>query len=215
MGVIAYEFLRDAIVVGRLGAGVQLVQEQLAGELGVSRTPVRDALNRLTHEGLVTWQPGLGYVVNPLDDDDIRHVQQVREPLERLAMELACGRLDRVQVAKVELLIEEMIAADPNDAGLQYTLNRRFHQTMIQPCGNPILLGLLDQLWDNPLSRRITRSYIHHDENVRRMVDEHREILQASLGGDSERLNALVTAHIREGYGHALTHDPVMPDKAN
>ena len=109
------------------------------------------------------------------------------------------------QVAKIELLMEEMAAADPDDAAVQYALNRRFHQAMVEPCGNPILLGMLEQLWDNPLSRRITRSYIQHRENVPRMVEEHREILQASLSGDCERLVALVIAHIREGYGDALT----------
>lgn len=205
MGVVAYEAIRDAIVDGRHEPGSQLVQEQLADDLGISRTPIRDALNRLTQEGLVTWRPGLGYVVNDLSDEEIIHVHQVRERLESLALELACGRLDRVQEARVRLLIEEMVAADPSDAKAQYDLNRRFHQAIIEPCGNPLLLSILDQLWDNPLSRRITRSYIHDEKNVRRMIDEHREILQASLDDDRERLLRLALEHMTEGYGDSLT----------
>ncbi|HET8594339.1 MAG TPA: GntR family transcriptional regulator [Intrasporangium sp.] len=205
MGMVAYESIRDAIVDGRHEPGSQLVQEQLAEDLGISRTPVRDALNRLTQEGLVTWRPGLGYVVNDLSDEEVIHVHQVRERLESLALELACGRLDRVQEARLRLLIEEMVAADPADAKAQYDLNRRFHQGIIEPCGNPILLTILDQLWDNPLSRRITRSYIHDEKNVHRMIDEHRAILQASLDGDRERLLTLALEHMREGYGDSLT----------
>lgn len=210
MGVLAYEAIRDAIVEGRHAAGTQLVQEQLAQELGISRTPLRDALNRLAHEGLVTWRPGLGFVVNELDDEDIVHVHQVRERLETLALELSCGRLDRVQVARIRVLIEEMDAADPADARVQYDLNRRFHQAMIEPCGNPILLSVLDQLWDSPLSRRITRSYIHEGENVGRMADEHRAILQASVD-DRDRLLTLSIAHMREGYGASLGQPQEQP----
>lgn len=205
MGVVAYEAIRDAIVEGRHVPGSQLVQEQLADELGVSRTPIRDALNRLTQEGLATWRPGLGFVVNDLSDEEIIHVHQVRERLESLALELACGRLDRVQVARLRLLIEEMAAADPTDAKAQYDLNRQFHQALIEPCGNPLLLSLLDQLWDNPLSRRITRSYIHDQQNVSRMIAEHQEILQASLEDDLERLLTLAKSHMQEGYSDSLS----------
>lgn len=204
MGVVAYEQIRDAIVEGRRVPGSQLVQEQLADELGISRTPIRDALNRLTQEGLATWRPGLGYVVNDLSDEEIVHVHQVRERLEGLALELACGRLDRVQVARVRLLIAEMVAADPKDAKAQYELNRRFHQTLVEPCGNSLLLSLLDQLWDNPLSRRITRSYIHDEKNVGRMIAEHEQILQASLDGDLDRLLRLAKDHMQEGYEDSL-----------
>jgi DNA-binding GntR family transcriptional regulator len=129
----------------------------------------------------------------------------VRERLESLALELACGRLDGVQEARVRLLIEQMVAADPTDAKAQYELNRRFHQALIEPCGNPLLLSLLDQLWDNPLSRRITRSYIHDEQNVSRMISEHEEILQAALDDDLDRLLRLTRAHMREGYGDSLS----------
>lgn len=205
MGAVVYEAIRDGIVEGRHIPGDHLVQEQLAEELGVSRTPVRDALNRLSHEGLVTAVLGRGYLVNDLTDQDINQVFQVRERLEVLALELACGRLGRLQVARIRLLIEEMDEADATDASLQYELNRRFHQALIVPCGNNLLLSMLDQLWDLPISRRITRSYVHDTDNVDRMVAEHRAILEASLAGDAERLVDLSAAHMRSGYGETLS----------
>ena len=205
MGAVVYESIRDAIVEGRYDADDKLVQEQVAADLGVSRTPVRDALNRLAHEGLVTWLPGTGYLVNGLTDRDITDVFEVRRGLEVMALGKACGRLTRVQISRINTIIEEMAAADPADAALQFELNRRFHQAMIEPAGNQLLLGMLDQLWDHPVSRRITRSYIHDAENVGRMIAEHREILQASLDDDRDRLVDLSTRHMTEGYGETLS----------
>jgi DNA-binding GntR family transcriptional regulator len=205
MGTVVYESVRDAIIEGRYGADEKLVQEQVAGDLGVSRTPVRDALNRLAQEGLVTWLPGSGYLVNDLTDQDITEVFEVRRNLEVLALEKSCGRLSRVQASRVNTIIEEMAAADPTDAAAQFDLNRRFHQAMIEPAGNQLLLTMLDQLWDHPVSRRITRSYIHDEENVGRMIEEHRQILQACLDDDVQRLTTLSAKHMTEGYGETLS----------
>lgn len=199
-----YQRIRDGIVDGRFEPGRKLVQEQLAGELGVSRTPIREALTALNREGLVRAVHGSGYVVSDLSDQDIAEVSQVRERLETMALEQACGRLSPLQRVHVEAAIEEMAAADPGDAALQFELNRRFHQALIAPCGNHFLLTLIDQLWDHPVNRRITRSYIHGDEDVTTMVTEHRELLQASLDGDPAKLLGMATEHLRSGYRHAL-----------
>lgn len=199
-----YEFIRDSVVDGALEPGQKLVQEQLAAELGVSRTPVREALTALSKEGLVRAVHGSGYVVSELSDQDITEVSQVRERLETMALEQACGRLSGLQRVHVEAAIEEMVEADPKDAALQFDLNRRFHQAMIAPCANRFLLSLIDQLWDHPVNRRITRSYIQGDEDVATMIREHRELLQASLKGDANELIALATQHMRSGYDHAL-----------
>lgn len=205
MADVVYESLRDAVVEGRYEPGEKLIQEQVADQLGVSRTPVRDALNRLAHEGLVRAVHGSGYLVSDLTDQDITEVFQVRERLETLALGMSCGKLDRLQVARIRTLIEEMAAADATDAGAQFDLNRRFHQAMIEPCGNRFLLMLLDQLWDHPVSRRITRSYIHDEENIGLMLDEHQRILQASLDDDRERLLHLSREHMTAGYGETLS----------
>ena len=192
MAETVYRHVRDAIVDRAYPADSQLVQEQVADELGVSRTPVREALNRLAAEGLVTWVPRSGYTVNGLADADITDVFEVRQSLEVLALRHACGQL-----------IAEMVEADPADAGAQFELNRRFHQAMIEPCRNRYLLGLLDQLWNNPVSRRITGSYIHDARNVDRMVREHEQLLQASLDNDLETLLRLSMQHMTQGYGDA------------
>lgn len=204
LAVQVYEHLRDQIVTGELAADTALVQEQVADALGVSRTPVRDGLNRLTHEGLVTWLPGHGYVVNELAESDIREVCQVRLNLELLATRLACGRHTAVSVSRLTALVEEMAAAEPTDSAVQFELNRRFHRALVEPGGNGLLLRMLDNLWDHPVNRRITRSYVFNPRNVELMVNEHRELITAAAAADLDRLLALSEQHMATGYQEAL-----------
>lgn len=204
LAVRVYEQLRDQIVTGELAAETALVQEQLAESLGVSRTPVRDGLNRLTHEGLVTWMPGHGYVVNGLAEADIREVCQVRLTLELLATRLACGRHTAVSVSRLTALVEEMAAADPSDSSAQFELNRQFHRGLVEPGANTLLLRMLDNLWDLPVNRRITRSYVFDPANVELMVNEHRDLITAASAGDLDRLLALSEQHMATGYQEAL-----------
>lgn len=204
LAVRVYEQLRDLIVDGEVAADAQLVQEQVAESLGVSRTPVRDALNRLAHEGLVTWVPGSGYIVNGLTEQDIVEVYQVRLNLELLATRLSTGRHDAACLSRLNTLIEEMAAADPDDSARQFELNRSFHRALVEPCENGLLLKMLDSLWDHPVNRRITRSYVHDPGNVNLMTQEHREILEAARAADLDRLLKLSEHHMSTGYREAV-----------
>lgn len=199
-----YEHLRDQIVDGELPADAALVQEQIATSLGVSRTPVRDALNRLTHEGLATWVPGSGYVVNGLTERDIAEVSEVRRTLELSATRMACGRHDPASLARLTALVEEMAGTHSGDGAAQFELNRRFHRALVEPCGNMLLLKMLDSLWDHPVSRRITRSYVSESGNVALMVEEHRELIAAAAADDLDKLAALTEEHLVTGYREAI-----------
>jgi DNA-binding GntR family transcriptional regulator len=202
--VRVYEQLRDLIVTGELPEDFQLVQEQVAESLGVSRTPVRDALNRLAHEDLVTWNPGRGYLVNGLTSREIREVYGVRRTLELEAARLACGHHGPALLAHLTALIEEMAAADPTDASIHFELNRQFHRTLVEPCDNHLLLKMLDTLWDHPVNRRITRSYLHEAGSSSAMIAEHRELLAAAAANDERRLLELTSHHLMTGYDDAM-----------
>jgi DNA-binding GntR family transcriptional regulator len=213
LAVRIYEDLRDLIVDGELAPETALIQEQLAERLGVSRTPVREALNRLVHEGLADWAPGSGFFVRRLNDQEITEVYQVRHNLELLALRLARGRHDRVHLAVLDALIDEMDATDPADAAALFELNRRFHRKLIEPCGNKLLVSMIDQLWNHPINRRITRSYVLSDpDNVTSMVAQHRAILAAASGGDEELLLRLASEHMRDGYAEILAGDEALTD---
>jgi len=208
--VRVYEQLRDLIVLGELAADSQLVQEQVAEALGVSRTPVRDALNRLAHEGLVTWNPGRGYLINGLTSREVREVYEVRRTLELEAARLACGRHDAALLARLNALIEDMAAADPKDAVINFELNRQFHRTLVEPCDNHLLLKMLDTLWDHPVNRRITRSYLQEAGSSQAMINEHCELLAAAAANDEALLVHLTSHHLMTGYddaSHAVDAD--------
>jgi DNA-binding GntR family transcriptional regulator len=200
LGQLVYERLRDMIASHQLGPDAQIVQERVADELGVSRTPVREALNRLAQDGLVTWVAGVGYVVNALSDHAISDVQQVRGALEPLAVILAVERYTAADLALAGDLIEQMAAAAPNDVDAHFDLNRRFHLALTAPCGNTLLTTMLGDLWNQPINRRITGVYIRTPGNVEQMVAEHRRILAAAADRDVVGLNALVSEHLHRGY---------------
>ncbi len=195
-----YETLRDRIVTGDLPADTQVRQEQVAEDLGVSRTPVREALSRLVQEELVTLVPGNGYLVNDLSDEDINHVFEVRLSLELTAARLAFSRHNSVTIAGLHALIDEMASADAADASAQFELNRQFHRALNEPCGNPLLMKIVDGLWDQPINRRITKAYLRGGQNTAAMIQEHRAIVDAVDESDGERFLLLVEQHISDGY---------------
>lgn len=196
LGERVYEMVRDAIIEGEFPPDNQLVQESIAERFGVSRTPVRDALNRLALEGLVTWIPGYGYIVNDLTEQNIEDVYQIRQALETLAARLACGRHTSADLARLGALIDEMAAEDVFASTRHFDLNRRFHAALIAPCRNQLLNTMIDQLWDHPLNRRIAKVYIKNQDAVSQMVSQHRAILDAARTRDEALLIRLVSEHI-------------------
>jgi DNA-binding GntR family transcriptional regulator len=202
--MLVYEQLRSTIVSGELTQDSQIVQERVAEELGVSRTPVREALNRLSHEGLVGWIAGVGYVVNSLDDHDIAEIEQVRSALEPLAVKLALGNYTADHLSRASALIDQMADADPTDVDAHFELNRSFHLAMTEPCGNSLLTTMLDELWNQPINRRITGAYVRGVGNVERMITEHRRIVAAAADNDPTSLLALVADHLLSGYASTM-----------
>lgn len=195
-----YEAVRDQIVAGVLAPGTRLVQEQVAEALGVSRTPVREALNRLTLERLVAWIPGTGYLVNTLSDETVQDVYQVRRSLEPLAMRLAAGRHTRSQLAHLRDLLEQVGDADDWDASDWFEWNRDFHVALVAPATNPLLLSMLHELWSNPVNRLITRAYARDREHIDRMIEEHRLLIEAAAVGDADEMERLISGHLHFGY---------------
>jgi len=193
-----YETLRDQIVSGARAPDTRLVQEQLAEGLGVSRTPVREALGRLALEGLVAWIPGTGYLVSALSDESVQDVYEVRGSLEPLAVRLAAGRHTHAQLARLRDLLEQ--APHDDDAGAWFEWNRDFHVALVAPAGNGLLLDMLHELWSHPVNRLITRAYARDAEHIDRMVDEHRLLVEAAQRGDADELERLITDHLRFGY---------------
>ena len=191
-----YDNLLDAILDEEIAPNTHLIQSVVAERLGVSRTPVRDTLNRLALEGVVTRVPGGGYLVNDLTDQLVEHVSQVRQELEALAVRHAFGKYSSLDLTRLEALINEMAAEEVTNSARHFELNRKFHAALVEPCGNPILKTTLDKLWDHPTSRRLTKAFVRDEVALNRMVTEHRGILDAARGVDVELLVASVRHHV-------------------
>lgn len=187
-----YDLISSDIFNGKITAGSTLIQEQVAAQYGVSRTPVRDALAKLSHDSLTTLVPGKGYIVNDLTDRQVEDVYEVRHTLESLAARQACGRHTPAQLVRLRALLDEAEILDPQDAAELFRLSRAFHVGLVEPCPNSYLLGVLNSIWDDPIQRRITMTYDQGVEHQGKVVADHRRILEAVIDNDPDTMAAVL-----------------------
>lgn len=205
-----YEHLRKEILEGRLEPGAELTEVALAEQLGVSRGPLREAIGRLAAEGLVTVSPRRGAVVRSLSKEEFLELYQVREALERMAVQLAVPRLTDEQFDGLTSLTEEMAThAAGNKVEAFFEANLSFHARLLEASGNEKLQELYQQLLDQ-LGRYRLRSLTLRG-NLQRSVSEHKAILRAARRGDAERAAQLMAEHIRVPQRRAMALEEAEP----
>jgi len=191
---VAYRMLRDAICSGRIAPNERLAQNSLADQLGISRTPVRDALLRLAQEGLVHSVSWRGYIVNEFTPREIIDIYDARLPLELAGLERAFGRHTARDIAELHD-INDAISAGGTSVEQLFELNYRFHTALVVPSENPIFLRLLEQLWQMPVSLRMFYTQYAADTG-QGMAAEHARIVDALEAGDREQTLSEARAHI-------------------
>lgn len=192
-----YRTLRDAICDGRLEPNRKLAQIPLAEHLGISRTPVRDALQRLAQEGLVRAVSFRGFVVSEFSAREVLDVYEVRIALEPTAVATATGNYTRLDIAKLKDICDETEATDVSDVARLYALNGEFHRALVEPCANRLLVRLLEQLWQMPSSLRVFHAQAALGTALKESVVEHRAIVSAIEADDADLAVERVRAHIR------------------
>lgn len=192
-----YHALRDAIVDGRLAGGQKLPQIPLAAHLGISRTPVRDALQRLAQEGLVRAVSFRGFVVSEFSVREVLDVYEVRLALEPLAISEALPNYTRMNLAQLGDICDATEATGEEDVDALYSLNAEFHRTLIEPCPNRVAARMLGQLWLQPSSLRLFHAQAALGTAMKGSVREHRAILEAIEAGEDELVLDRVADHIR------------------
>jgi DNA-binding GntR family transcriptional regulator len=171
-----YENLRDAISDGRIAGGERVREEEVARNLGVSRTPVREALQRLQQRGILILGPGRGLVVAQLGHEQIVELYAMREILEGSAARFAAMNATTAEIATLYQLQEDLRTAD--DDMLHITLNRRFHQAIYEAAHNRYLMQTLESLHDSfALLRSSTFRLPHRQRNS----DEERHRIIAAI----------------------------------
>jgi DNA-binding GntR family transcriptional regulator len=190
-----YSMIKGMIRDSTLRPGEQLVESQLAKQLRVSQSPVREALKRLTHDGLVQQVRHHGSFVADYSRDEAEQAKVARVTLEETAGRFACGRLDAATRDGLETLIGEMSkSAAANDVNAFRELDFEFHRAVIVASGN----SYLPRMWDiiEPSLRSL---HVLSDPNFtgdwRRVADSHRDLLNALEGEDAERAAELFRLH--------------------
>jgi DNA-binding GntR family transcriptional regulator len=199
--------LREAITSGRLPAEARIKQEQIAAELGVSRTPVREALHLLEQEGLVRLVPRRGALVQGFTAADVRELYELRELLEPAAAALATARAtaaEREAVARLAALTERRRGG--------FEANRDFHRALCAPCGNGLIMRTLDSVWMHRAAHGLFTYQARPAGAVERMAAEHDEIARAFAAADAARVRALVHDHVRGAGEDALARLPARGD---
>jgi DNA-binding GntR family transcriptional regulator len=188
--------LRDLIIEGGLAPGARLHERQLCDNLGVSRTPLREALKVLASEGIVELLPNRGARVARLDESDIENMFEVMGALEALAGTLACRRIGEAELAEIGALHYEMMAQYiRRDLPAYFRLNQAIHAAIVAAAGNPILAAT----YHNLAARMRRARYLANlsDERWQHAVAEHAAILDALRDRDGPRLAQLLAEHLR------------------
>jgi DNA-binding GntR family transcriptional regulator len=190
-----YDSLRDAIWEGRIARGERVREEEIARILGVSRTPVREALQRLQRRGLLVTGPGRGLIVAELSKREVIELYAMREILEGSAARFAAQRAMRPEI-DILYRLQRDLADAPDDALVLVKLNRRFHQAIYDAAHNQYLTQTLDTLHD---SMALLHSTTFRAPNRRRESDEeHRRIVSAIERHDADAAEAIAREHIRQ-----------------
>ncbi|MGD9737302.1 MAG: GntR family transcriptional regulator [Solirubrobacterales bacterium] len=208
--VSAARILREAIFSGELRPGQTLGEENLARQLGISRTPVREALVLLRGEGLVETPPNRPAAVRSFSAHDLREMHSLRAVLEGYAARTAVPNLTDNQVGELERSVERYAGMMDNDAMLRELVaeNFTFHNTIIDAADSERLESMIRQTTAMPL---IYRSYMTYSrENRDSALQDHRKILAALRDRDSERAESLMKAHVLWARDVALAHLPLI-----
>ncbi|ALN72448.1 GntR family transcriptional regulator [Aureimonas sp. AU20] len=191
--------LRDMIIEGALEPGTRLHEGQLGEQLGISRTPLREAIKYLASEGLVELVPSRGAVVRRFGRKDVQDMMLVIRTLEDLAGRLACAAASDGAIAAVRRVHDEMIARyEAGDRLAYYKLNQQIHSMIVDLADNQSLAQV-----HSGLQMRLKRvRFIGHEgpERWAAAVAEHGEMIEALEARDADRLAEVLTRHLTKAW---------------
>jgi DNA-binding GntR family transcriptional regulator len=194
---MVYETLREAICGGQFSTGSRLVEEELAEQMQVSRTPIREALRRLESEGLIAHTHCRGATVLGFSRDDVIELYSIREALEALAIHYTIQHITREEINQLKAIVDKMRSnLQSRDVGAHFEWNQKFNDLLIETCKMPRLTRLINTY----------REHLHHfryaamGKHEGRMLEafrEHEQILQAIIAKDSVKAESLVRQHLQ------------------
>ena len=193
----SYEAIRAQILSGSLRRGERIHQEDLAEGLGVSRTPVREALRRLAAEGLVEMRPNRGARVADARQCDMHAAYQARLVIEPGAARLAASEPAPGPLARMRGALAAQRRAIP-DVARSFEANREFHLALVQASGNEFLIGFVQRLWVARIGEVVYERQSESPEQMSIDADEHEEIVSEIEAGHGPRAESLTRRHLAD-----------------
>ena len=192
---VVFNTLRKAILTGELKPGERLMEIHLANRLGVSRTPIREAIRKLELEGLVIMIPRRGAEVAQITEKSLKDVLEVRRAFDALCVELACDRISPEEERQLGKACDEFArATETKDATVIAKADVAFHDIIVQATGNQRLVQLINNLSEQMYRYRF--EYIKDENQHDSLIEEHRIIYESIVGRDKERAAETARLHI-------------------
>lgn len=193
----AYERIADALLTGTIEPGTRLVMDQLAEQLDISRTPVRDALLRLEQEGLIAPTGRRGYVVREISPLDIDRLYESREAVEGFAARRV-AEIGEPAIAQVRRVVEGFAGVVMTDGREAYQANLEVHRAFVVATDNPILVDLFDEIWQRARGFAAFHDYLAHEQDSEPIAVAHAPLVVALESGADPAFSAM-RDHIRAG----------------
>lgn len=192
---VVFQTLRQAILRGELEPGERLMEIHLANRLGVSRTPIREAIRKLELEGLVVMIPRRGAIVASITEKDLKDVLEVRRTLEIMAGEIACDRITPELLEELNKTGQEFgKLKDSDDFTSLAEVDVKFHDVIYAATGNQRLITILNNLREQMYRYRL--EYLKDTGSHERLNAEHHEIYESIRKGDKAAVSAVIGRHI-------------------
>ncbi|PIC64839.1 GntR family transcriptional regulator [Sporosarcina sp. P13] len=191
--LLAYETIREQIITGSYPGGMKLVEVQLAEEIGVSRTPVREAIRRLEQEGLIKRKK----VIKPTEKD-LRHMFQMRTLIESHAAKMAATYMSPEIISKLRRSIH--LAKTSDSQGI-VKANKDFHDLIVQECRNPIMIDTVDKM--QSIIYLFSKTVVQYQRPL--LIEEHIKICDAIERRQPELASKLMEDHLKADLEFTLT----------
>jgi DNA-binding GntR family transcriptional regulator len=197
-GERAYEEIRARVAAGEYSAGDRLREEELSSVIGVSRTPIREAIRRLAAEGLVEFLSHRGAHVASWSDAQLREIFELRALIEAYGAQRAANRIDEDALQRLEELAQQMeeAAFSGTDDAMEAVsvANNEFHQLVVEQAGSEHLVSFFAKVVQIPLVHRTFRRY--GPDNLARSFRQHRELIDAFRAADAAWAESVMRSHI-------------------
>ena len=192
---VVFKTLRKGILTGELKPGERLMEIHLANRLGVSRTPIREAIRKLELEGLVTMVPRRGAEVANITEKNLKDVLEVRQALESLAIELACERITEENKEELRQKLDQVeTAVRTGDTGAIASADVAFHDAIVEFSGNMRLIQLVGNLGEQMYRYRF--EYIKDVSKHSQIMSEHKIMFDSIMENDRAKAARIVKVHI-------------------